>query len=74
MKRWGLVGLVLGCNLLACNLLGCNLPEVQQAGAHVQIAADPGLSLCGDGLGHMDRFVELLAGELGREAPTGREA
>lgn len=63
MKRWGLVGLV----------LGCNLPEVQQEGAHVQIAADPGLSLCGDGLGHMDRFVELLAGELGREPPTGRD-
>lgn len=53
--------------------VGCNLPEVQQVGAHVQIAADPGLAMCGDGLGHMDRFVELLAEELGRAAPTGHE-
>lgn len=54
-------------------LLGCNLPEVQQEGAHVRLAADPGLAMCGDGLGHMDRFVELLADDLGRAPPTGRD-
>ena len=58
---------------LAVALLGCNLPEAQQQGAHVRLAADPGLALCGDGLGHMDRFIGLLADDLGRGPPTGED-
>ncbi len=56
---------------LIAALLGCGLPEVQQEGAHVLLAADPGLEMCGDGLAHMDRFVALLSAELGRPPPTG---
>lgn len=59
--------------LLCAALAGCNLPDVQQEGAHVRLAADPGLALCGDVVGHMDRFIALLADELGRPPPTGRD-
>jgi hypothetical protein len=62
--RWALVVAVAA---------GCNLPEVQKVGAHVQIAADPGLTMCGNGLGHMDRFVDLLAEDLGRAPPAGHD-
>ncbi len=58
---------------LLAALAACDLPTPQQRGAHVQIAADPGRSLCGDALAHMDRFVERVADELGRPPPTGHD-
>ena len=52
-------------------LLACGLPEVDLEGAHVRLAIDPGLTPCGDPTGHMDRFVQLTAAELGLTPPTG---
>lgn len=54
-------------------LLACNLPEPELEGAHVRIAADPGLPTCGDNLAHMDHFITLLSAELGRPPPTGND-
>lgn len=51
--------------------LACSLPEPTLEGAHVRIAADPGLAACGDLLGHMDAFVADLAAEWDRPPPTG---
>ncbi len=54
-------------------LAACGLPEPQFIGEHVQIAVDSDLQICGDGAAHMDRFVRLLADELGMPAPTGAD-
>jgi hypothetical protein len=51
--------------------IGCGLPEPTEEGEHVRVAMDPGLSLCGDGVGHMDAFTALVAAELDVAAPTG---
>lgn len=52
-------------------LLGCGLPEPTEVGAHVQLAMDPGLTPCGDLVGHMDAYVEWLAGVWGVPPPSG---
>ena len=57
--------------LVLVSLCACTLPEVSQEGAHVRLATDPGLTMCGDGVAHMDRFVAALAAEFGRPPPTG---
>jgi hypothetical protein len=61
MRRWGLA--------LVC--AGCGLPEVTVEGAHVRVAADAGLELCGGTLSHMDAFIAAAAAEFGVAAPTG---
>jgi len=53
--------------LTACH----ELPEPDQSGAHLLVAADPGLELCGGSLAHMDLFIERLAAEFSLAAPTG---
>ncbi len=43
-------------------LLACDLADAfTLAGDHVDVVIDPGLEPCGDLVGHMDRFVELVA-------------
>lgn len=65
----GSAGWVGGAGLLL--LAGCGLPDVDLEGAHVRLAMESGLTPCGDATGHMDRFVELVAAELGVSPPTG---
>lgn len=52
-------------------MIGCGLPEPSLEGEHVRVAMDPGLRLCGDGVGHMDAFTALTAAELGVSVPSG---
>lgn len=52
-------------------LVGCGLPDPQWVGEHVELAADQGLKPCGDAVGHMDAYVDLVAAALGVPAPTG---
>jgi hypothetical protein len=52
-------------------LVACGLPEVDLEGAHVRLAIESGLTPCGDATGHMDRFVTVVAAELGVTPPTG---
>lgn len=61
--------------LLACGLLlACNdLPDVTAVGMHVEVAADPGLTLCDGTLAHMDAFVARLSDELSLPAPVGAD-
>lgn len=49
MIRWRLPARAL---VVACR----PLPEVTEAGAHVGVAADPGLAYCGGTVAHMDAF------------------
>ncbi|PCC71202.1 hypothetical protein SAMN02745121_04834 [Nannocystis exedens] len=62
-----LVAPVLAATLAACG----DLPEPQMFGAHVVIAADPGLEPCGGTLVHLDEFVARLADVLSVDPPTG---
>lgn len=48
-----------------------DLPEPSDFGAHVVVAADPGLELCGGTLAHMDEFVARLSAEFSLDPPTG---
>lgn len=48
-----------------------DLPEPNQFGAHVIVAADPGHELCGGSLAHMDEFVAALSAEFSLAPPTG---
>lgn len=57
-----------GAGLLA--LAACGLPDVDLEGQHVRLAMESGLTPCGDATGHMDRFMALVAAELGVSAPT----
>lgn len=52
-------------------LVACGLPEVDLEGAHVRLAIESELTPCGDATGHMDRFVTVVAAELGVTPPTG---
>ncbi|MBZ5715743.1 hypothetical protein [Nannocystis pusilla] len=56
---------------VAVALPACNdIPEPNHFGAHVVVAADPGLEPCGGSLAHMDEFVARLSDHFGVEAPT----
>ena len=58
--------------VLALATPGClDLPEPNQFGAHVIVAADADLELCGGTLTHMDTFVSRLSHEFGLDPPTG---
>lgn len=57
--------------MLAAVCAGCGLPDVTDPGVHVEVAADPGLRLCGGTVAHMDAFMAAVAGEFGFAAPTG---
>ncbi|WAS94168.1 hypothetical protein [Nannocystis punicea] len=59
--------LVVVAALSACG----DLPEPQVFGAHVVLAADPGLEACGGTLVHLDEFVARLADAMGVDPPTG---
>lgn len=59
------------CVAVIVTLAGCSLPEPRWVGAHVELAADPGLVPCGDVVGHMDAYIEQVAAELQVAAPTG---
>lgn len=50
----------------------CDLPDVTVVGTHVEIAADPGLELCGGTLAHMDEFVERVSAAFSRPPPDER--
>ncbi len=52
--------------------LACDLPDVTVVGTHLEIAADPGLELCGGTLAHMDAFVERLSAAFSRPPPDER--
>lgn len=51
-------------------VLACDLPEVTEVGAHVELAADPGLQTCGGTLAHMDEFVAAVSVEFSRAPPS----
>lgn len=53
--------------LLACD----RLPEPHLEGQHIRLGASPGHEPCAGNLAHMDRFISLLAAELGVTPPTG---
>lgn len=59
--------LVLAASLGAC----VDLPEPTHYGEHVVVAADPGHSLCGGTLAHMDAFVAALSAEFSLAPPVG---
>jgi hypothetical protein len=50
-------------------VLACDLPEVTEVGAHVELAADPGLQACSGTLAHMDEFVAAVSAEFSRAPP-----
>lgn len=66
-RRLGLCLIVVSC------APGTDLPGVTAEGLHVRIAADPGLSLCGGSLSHMDEFVARAAANFGLPPPTGED-
>lgn len=58
--------------LLALASAAClELPEPDEFGEHVVVAADPGLELCGGSLAHMDGFIARLSAEFGVDPPAG---
>lgn len=61
--------LLAGTLLLACD----DLPDVTVVGTHVEIAADPELTMCGGTLAHMDAFVERVAAAFSLPPPVGAD-
>lgn len=61
--------------IVASALAGCllDLPEVSDEGAHVVIAADPGLDLCAGSIAHMDAFVAALSDAFALAPPAGED-
>lgn len=61
--------LLAGTLLLACN----DLPDVTVVGTHVEVAADPELTMCGGTLAHMDAFVERVSATFSLPPPVGAD-